>query len=97
MQFSAAILYNNEKASGVREMENKYSHVEFMKIVRGNNSAVHAEKLLNDIYMDLFLNQIHREQTKKRLVCLIDDALDCRDERRFKQYVSQLSKFEEVL
>lgn len=78
-------------------MENKYSHVDFMKIVRENSSTVHAEKLLNDIYMDMFLNRIHREQTRKRIVRLIDDALDHRDEKKFNQYAEQLSKFEEVL
>lgn len=77
-------------------MENKYSHVDFMKIVRKNSSTVQAEKLLNDIYMDMFLNRIHREQTRKRIVGLIDKALDQKDEKKFKQYVEQLAKFEEV-
>lgn len=78
-------------------MENKYTHVNFMKIVSKNSSTVHAEKLLNDIYMDMFLNRIHREQTRTRLLYLIDDALDHRDENKFKQYAEQLSQFEEVL
>lgn len=77
-------------------MENKYSHVEFMKAVRNNSSTVHAEKLLNDIYMDMFLNRLHREQTRKRLVKAIDDALDTRDEQKFKRYAKELTKFEEV-
>ena len=77
-------------------MENKYSHVEFMRAVRKNSSTVHAEKLLNDIYMDMFLNRLHREQTRKRLVKAIDDALDTRNEKKFIQYAKQLTKFEEV-
>lgn len=90
------ILYNSEKPSGVSEMENKYSHVEFMKTGSKNSSTVHAEKLLNDIYMDMFLNRIHREQTRQRLVKAIDDALDTRDEKEFKRYAEQLTKFEVV-
>lgn len=78
-------------------MENNYSHVDFMKIVRKNSSTVHAEKLLNDIYMDMFLKSIHREQTRDRIVELIDEALDKRDEKSFKQYTEQLSIYQEFL
>lgn len=97
LQLTTVFLYNSEKASGVSGMEKKYSHVDFMKIVRRNSSTVHAEKLLNDIYMDMFLNRIHREQTRKRIICLIDEALDQRDKEKFKLYAEQLSEFEEVL
>lgn len=77
-------------------MEKKYSYTEFMKIVRQNSSTLHAEKLLNDIYMDMFLNSIHREQTRARLNDLIDEALDNRDEEKFSQYASQLSALEKI-
>lgn len=72
-------------------MEKKYSNLEFMKVVRRNSSTLHAEKLLNDIYMDLFLNRVHREQTRVRLQQRIDKALDVRDEEAFKQYAKQLA------
>ena len=49
-------------------MEKSYSYAEFMKAVGRNSSSIHAEKLLNEIYMDLFLKRIHREQVKKRLM-----------------------------
>lgn len=75
-------------------MEKNYSYAEFLKAVGKNSSSLHAEKLLNDIYMDLFLSHIHREQTKKRLMALIDLALDCRDERAFQMYSDQLLKLE---
>ena len=45
-------------------MEKNYSYAEFLKAVGRNSSSLQAEKLLNEIYMDLFLNHIHREQTK---------------------------------
>lgn len=72
-------------------MENNYSYAEFLKAVGKNSSSLQAEKLLNEIYMDLFLKHIHREQTKKRLVELIDDALDRRDEQAFLLYSESLA------
>ncbi|AOV06889.1 IDEAL domain-containing protein [Sporosarcina ureilytica] len=77
-------------------MEKKYSYAEFMKVVGRNRSSVYAEKLLNEIYMDMFLNRLHREQTRGRIVKLIDDALDHRDEQKFHLYAEKLSDFREV-
>jgi uncharacterized protein YpiB (UPF0302 family) len=88
-------MYNGKKASGVREMENNYSYAEFLKAVGKNNTSLQAEKLLNDIYMDLFLNHIHREQTKKRLLRLIDLALDDKDEYTFNKLTDELVKLED--
>lgn len=76
-------------------MENNYSYAEFLKAVGKNSSSLQAEKLLNDIYMDLFLNHIHRQQTKERLMGLIDSSLDCRDEQAFLMYTVHLREFEE--
>ncbi|QTD42828.1 IDEAL domain-containing protein [Sporosarcina sp. Te-1] len=75
-------------------MENNYSYTEFLKAVGKNSSTLHAEKLLNEIYMDLFLNHIHREQTKKRLLELIDTALDNRDVCAFERHTDELLKME---
>lgn len=77
-------------------MENNYSYAEFLKAVGKNSSSLQAEKLLNDIYMDLFLNHIHRQQTMERLMELIDLSLDCRDEQAFFLYSESLRKLEEV-
>jgi len=76
-------------------MENNYSYAEFLKAVGKNSSSLQAEKLLNEIYLDLFLKHLHREQTKNRLVALIDLALDCRDESAFLLYSERLVKIEE--
>lgn len=62
-----------------------------------NSSTVQAEKLLSEIYMDLFLKGIHRDQIKERLVTLIDQSLDNRDENGFLEYTSQLEKFEDAI
>ncbi|MEK5037278.1 IDEAL domain-containing protein [Sporosarcina sp. FSL K6-3457] len=77
-------------------MENNYSYAEFLKAVGKNSSTLQSEKLLNDIYMDLFLNHIHRQQTKERLMGLIDLSLDCRDEQAFLRHTESLLKLEEV-
>lgn len=77
-------------------VEKNYSYVEFMKAVGRNSTSVQAEKLLNEIYMDLFLNRIHREQTRKRLKNLIDQSLDNRDEHAFIEYTKKLVKFEDA-
>ena len=67
----------------------------FLKAVGKNSSSLQAEKLLNEIYLDLFLKHIHREQTKDRFLGLIDLALDCRDESAFLVYSERLGKLEE--
>lgn len=90
MQLTSYVRYTDEKASGVSEMEKKYSNVEFMKVIRKGSSTLHAEKMLNEIYMEMFLNCIHREQTTERLMVLIDEALDRHDEESFTHYTEQL-------
>ncbi len=78
-------------------MEKENSYVDFMKTVNKRWSRVREEKLLNEIYMDLFLKGIHREQMKKRLVFLIDQSLDNHDELKFSQYAKQLEKLKDSI
>ncbi|WP_323691199.1 IDEAL domain-containing protein [Sporosarcina jeotgali] len=54
-----------------------------------------AEKMLNDIYIDLFLNHIHREQTRTRLLEEIDAALDRNDKPTFMQLTDSLQQLDE--
>lgn len=77
-------------------LEKNYSYAEFMKVVGRNSSSIQAEKLLNEIYMDLFLNRIHREQVRKRLIELVDDALDAQDKEKFLTYSEQLIKLDDI-
>ncbi|MHA6260733.1 IDEAL domain-containing protein [Sporosarcina sp. CAU 1771] len=77
-------------------MEKNYSYAEFIKAVGRNSSSFQAERLLNEIYMDLFLNRIHREQTKERLTLLIDFALDSKDEVAFMELSKKLVELEEL-
>lgn len=76
-------------------LEKKYSYSEFMKSVGRNTSTAQAEKLLNEIYMDLFLKRLHREQIRERLYELVNQSLDNRDENSFLKYSKELLKFEE--
>lgn len=78
-------------------MEKENSHVDFVGVINKNCSTVKEEKILNEIYMDLFLKSIHRHQIKKRLVYLIDRSLDNRDELKFLQYTKQLGKFKDII
>lgn len=77
-------------------LEKNYSYVEFMKAVGRNSTSIQAERMLNEIYMDLFLSRIHRDQIKERLLRLIDKSLDNKDEEEFLYYSKQLNKIAEA-
>lgn len=77
-------------------MEQYYSYAEFLKAV-GKGRASQGEQLLNDIYMDLFLKHVHRDQMRNRLLGLIDEALDRRDEAGFLDYTAQLKTLDDDL
>lgn len=74
-------------------MNNNNSYAEFLKAVGNNSTSLQAEKLLNEIYWDLFLQHIHWEQTQARIMNLIDESLDRRDEEAFEMYTQQLQEF----
>ena len=71
-------------------MENYYSYADFMKAMAQTKKISEAEKLLNDIYLDLFLKHIHRSQQEAQLMTLIDQALDNNDRQAFDTYSLQL-------
>ncbi|WP_213423842.1 IDEAL domain-containing protein [Bhargavaea massiliensis] len=75
-------------------MEHYYSYAEFLKAV-GKGKASPSEQLLNDIYMDLFLKHVHREQNRERLLNLIDEALDKKDMEAFNLYTGQLNELDD--
>ena len=72
-------------------MDKYYSYTDFLRAVgqfpKGNGN----EKLLNDIYLDLFLNRLLRLQRISQLEQLIDSSLDEKNERLFNVYVSELN------
>ncbi|MBT2571880.1 IDEAL domain-containing protein [Planococcus sp. ISL-110] len=71
-------------------MENYYSYADFMKAMAQTKKITEAEKLLNDIYLDLFLKHVHRSQQEERLMTLINEALDSHDQKAFTIYAAQL-------
>lgn len=72
-------------------MENYYSYADFMKAMAQTKKITEAEKLLNEIYLDLFLKHVHRSQQEDRLMALIDQALDNKDREAFDMYTAQLN------
>ncbi|KOS66692.1 IDEAL domain protein [Lysinibacillus contaminans] len=71
-------------------MDKYYSYTDFLKAVGQSKKVNEAEKLLNEIYLDLFLNRIQRTYREEQLVVLIDQALDEKDECAFHLYASEL-------
>ena len=67
------------------EMDKQYSYADFLKAMGQAGKESSAENLLNEIYLDMFLNIIHREQSSKRLLTLIDDSLDQKDMAGFME------------
>lgn len=72
------------------EMDKQYSYTDFMKAMGQTGKESSAEKLLNEIYLDMFLNVVHREQRSYRLMDLIDEALDRKDRKAFNEYTNAL-------
>ncbi|MEK4521088.1 IDEAL domain-containing protein [Psychrobacillus sp. FSL W7-1457] len=71
-------------------MDKQYSYTDFMKAMGQTGKESSAEKLLNEIYLDMFLNVVHREQRSFRLMGLIDEALDRKDREAFNEYTNVL-------
>ncbi|MFY3791534.1 IDEAL domain-containing protein [Ureibacillus sp. MALMAid1270] len=76
-------------------MDKYYSYTDFLKAVGQYQHANESEKLLNDIYLDLFLNRIQRMQRIEELKHLIDTALDEKDENSFYKYAKELNELQE--
>ncbi|WP_107925290.1 IDEAL domain-containing protein [Lysinibacillus parviboronicapiens] len=77
-------------------MDKYYSYTDFLKAVGQSKKVDEAEKLLNEIYLDLFLNRIQRMHREEQLMVLIDRALDEKDERAFHQYATELEILHQV-
>ncbi|MEI4770432.1 IDEAL domain-containing protein [Psychrobacillus sp. FJAT-51614] len=77
-------------------MDKQYSYADFLKAMGQTGKESSAEKLLNEIYLDMFLNIIHREQSSFRLLQLIDDALDQKDKNAFIEYTNALQQLQSI-
>lgn len=85
-------MYTIEKGIGVISMDKYYSYTDFLRAVGQVDSVNEDEKLLNDIYLDLFLNRLLRLQRIETLKKLIDQSLDTRDEELFFSYTTELKE-----
>ncbi len=77
-------------------LDKYYSYTDFLKAVGQSKKVDEAEKLLNEIYLDLFLNRIQRMHRQEQLMVLIDRALDEKDENAFYQYASELTSLHQT-
>lgn len=73
-------------------MDKFYSYTDFLRAVGQADSVNEDGKLLNDIYLDLFLNRILRLQRIEVLKELIDQSLDTLDKTNFYNYSSELNE-----
>lgn len=76
------------------EMDKQYSYADFLRAMGQTGKESSSEKLLNEIYLDMFLNIIHREQSSYRLLDLIDESLDQRDQVAFMKYTNALHQLQ---
>ncbi|OEC02876.1 hypothetical protein GY31_07495 [Lysinibacillus sphaericus] len=77
-------------------MDKYYSYTDFLKAVGQSKKVDEAEKLLNEIYLDLFLNHIQRMHREEQLMVLIDRTLDERDEKAFHLYAAELEALHKI-
>lgn len=71
-------------------MDKFYSYTDFLKGIGQYTEEVQHEQLLNEIYLDLFLNHIARQQRIEQLKKLIDETLTERNEQNFYKYTNEL-------
>ena len=97
MQIDKVFLYNSKKGIGVISMDKYYSYTDFLRAVGQYPKEIESEKLLNDIYLDLFLGRLQRLQRIDQLKKLIDISLDERNEQAFNQYCEELHYLQEEI
>lgn len=78
-------------------MDKYFSYTDFLKAVGQYPKVREEEKLLNEIYLDLFLNRLQRLHRINQLEELIDEALDQHDEQAFYAYTAELTEIKENL
>ena len=72
-------------------MDKFYSYTDFLNSFGKNIEEVQQqEQLLNDIYLDLFLNRLNRLHRIEKLYELIDASLDERNREQFYTYTEEL-------
>lgn len=75
-------------------MDKFYSYTDFLKAV-GQSENSKPEKLMSEIYLDLFLNRLQRLQRIEQLKEFIDKALDEKNEEAFYEFAKELNELKE--
>ncbi|MEK4285506.1 IDEAL domain-containing protein [Ureibacillus sp. FSL K6-0165] len=78
-------------------MDKNNSYADFSSAAGSNPVVNDSEKLLNEIYVDLFLNRLQRLHRIEQLREFIDQALDERNEEAFYKYVEELIELQDSL
>ena len=73
-------------------MDKYYSYTDFLKAMSDTGTENTSAALLQEIYLDMFLDHIHREQLIERLEKRIDAALDLGGQAKFMLYAGQLKE-----
>ena len=77
-------------------MDKYYSYTDFLKAVGQQPTENQSEKLLSEIYLDLFISHLQRMHRIEQLKMLIDQSLDQKNERNFSLYASELKELLEI-
>jgi uncharacterized protein YpiB (UPF0302 family) len=75
-------------------MDKFYSYADFLNGFGQNVEEAQQEQLLNEIYLDLFLNRLSRLHRQEQLQVLIDIALDERDQQSFYKLTEELRELQ---
>jgi len=78
-------------------MDKNNSYADFSRPTGQYPKVNDSEKLLNEIYLDLFLNRLQRLQRIEQLKDLIDKALDERNKKAFYKYTQELNELQETI
>lgn len=78
-------------------MEYRYSQQNSPNNEQPLSQGLQGQDLLNDLYMDMFLQHLLADQQIRLLREAIDDALDARDEEAFKRFTKELIQLQDTL
>ena len=77
-------------------MDKYYSYTDFLRAVGQYPQGSQSEQLLNNIYVDLFLNRLQRLQRIEQLEELIDTSLEQRQREDFYVLTSELNELLQI-
>lgn len=79
------------------KMEYRYSQQNSPNNEQPFSQRLQGQDLLNDLYMDMFLQHLLADQQIRLLREAIDVALDARDEEAFKRFTKELIQLQDTL